>query len=243
MLIVNVCFIKQRLSVIKKLTGVVLLCLLNLQGFSQKYKTISLDFKTLFGDQALVLDSTYTIENNQTVQIENLKFYISNITLYENHKRVWSEKSSYHLYDQAILETHSVKLNVPANTTFDQIKFDVGIDSVTNVSGALGGDLDPTKGMYWTWQSGYINFKLEGTSSLSTHPKKEFQLHLGGYQKPYDALQRVYVKVDNKEQTFILFDVKQFLQQHPLSAQHHIMSPCKEAVSLSQGLIECFKVK
>lgn len=220
-----------------------LLCLLSLQAFSQKDKTISLDFKSVFGEQALVLDSIYIIENNNTIQIENLKFYISNLALYKDHKLVWAEKLSYHLYDQAVSETHSLKLTMPANITYDQLKFDVGIDSLTNVSGALGGDLDPTKGMYWTWQSGYINFKLEGTSSISSHPKKEFQWHLGGYQKPYDALQHIYIMAANKAQPVILFDVKQFLQQHNLSTQHHIMSPSKEAVNLSEGLVECFKVK
>ena len=77
-------------------------------------------------------------------------------------------------------------LEIPEDTEFDAIQFNLGIDSLTNVSGALGGDLDPTKGMYWTWQNGYVNFKLQGTSDLCNNPKNEFEFHLGGYLKPFN---------------------------------------------------------
>ena len=60
-----------------------------------------------------------------------------------------------------------------------RIYFQIGIDSLTNVSGDLDGDLDPALGMYWAWNSGYINMKLEGKSSSCKSVKKEFQFHIG----------------------------------------------------------------
>lgn len=242
LLIADNCFIAC-LSVFKKSAGVVFLCLLGTAMFSQKNKTISLDINSVFCSQILVLDSTYNLQMNHTIRFEALKFYLTNITLYKNNKLVWKEKQSYHLYDQAEIKTHSISILIPSNIIYDKVNFDVGIDSITNVSGALGGDLDPTKGMYWTWQSGYINFKLEGTTSLSTNQKKEFQLHLGGYQKPFCALQRISLNSKNQENISIEFDVKSFIEGINWQTHHHIMSPSNEAVKLSNSMTECFKLK
>lgn len=227
----------------KKPLGVVFIGLWSVSLSAQTEKTISLEFKSVFGNKELIFDSLYVLNENQTIQFENLKFYISNIQLLNHNKVVWQEKQSFHLYDGSNAVTYSIKLQVPQKTNYDKLKFDIGIDSITNVSGALGGDLDPTKGMYWTWQSGYINFKLEGTSSLSTHPKKEFQLHLGGYQKPFTTLQTVYLNRNNETKTIIEFDVESFIEKNNLQMHHHIMSPGNNAVKLSNGIINCFKVK
>ena len=221
--------------------GVIVLCL----GFNLTYsqKTITLNFKAVFGEQELALDSLYLLENNQRITIENLKFYISNIELIKKNKTIWKEKVSYHLYDQSVIATHSLKLNTPSKIEFDKVKFYLGIDSMTNVSGAMGGDLDPTKGMYWTWQSGYINFKLEGTSSLSTHPKKEFQLHLGGYQTPYNTLQTIFLNTGYNENVIVDFDIKHLIEKTNIKAKDHIMSPGDDAVKISAMLYECLKIK
>ena len=45
----------------------------------------------------------------------------------------------------------------------------------------MDGDLDPVHGMYWTWQSGYIQFKLEGLLRDSAGERK-LELHLGGFE-------------------------------------------------------------
>jgi len=185
-------------------------------------------------------DSTYYLKNKATVKFETLKFYISAIQLLNNTKSVWLEKNSYHLCTTDSI-TNTLKIKLPTNIKFNALKFNVGIDSLTNVSGAMGGDLDPTKGMYWTWQSGYINFKLEGQSSLSSHSKKEFQLHLGGYAPPLSALQTITLAVKNKSKIDIVFDVEQFVNSIDLSKQHHIMSPNTQAVILSQLVAKCFK--
>ena len=160
----------------------------------------------------------------------------------QNNKVVYKEKNSFHLYTADSINK-SITLSVPTKLQFDSLKFNLGIDGVTNVSGAMGGDLDPTKGMYWTWQSGYINFKLEGKSSLSTHQKKEFQLHLGGYTQPLNALQTIILSVENKNSTDVVFDVKQFIEEIDLSQQNHIMSPTTQSVILSRLATKCFKIE
>ena len=56
-----------------------------------------------------------------------------------------------------------------------------GVDSLLQRSGVMDGDLDPVHGMYWTWQSGYIQFKLEGLLRDSAGERK-LELHLGGFE-------------------------------------------------------------
>ena len=126
------------------------------------------------------------------------------------------------------------------NISFDQLQFNLGIDSATNVSGALGSDLDPTKGMYWAWQSGYINFKLEGTSPLCTTRNNEFQFHLGGYQKPNYCLQTLSFPINDASKIHLNLDVQTILRQVDLRKTNHIMSPSAEAVLISKIVANAF---
>ena len=87
------------------------------------------------------------------------------------------------------------------------ISFCIGIDSLASVSGALSGDLDPSNGMYWAWQSGYINMKIEGTSSSCKTRKNSFNFHIGGYLKPYNAIKKIEIPI-NKIQNQIIDDLE-----------------------------------
>lgn len=198
--------------------------------------------KSFYGISELVLDSNYLGKNGTGLRIEALRFYISNLRFVQDDSVTWKEKESYHLYDGA-LEKNTFNVIVPAALPFNTVKFDLGIDSLTNVSGAMGGDLDPTKGMYWTWQSGYINFKLEGKSEQCLNPKNEFQLHLGGYQHPHKSLQTITLRVRSKDQLMITFNVEKFLSSVDLRKQDHIMSPANEAVKLSAAAAGCFSIQ
>ena len=118
--------------------------------FCQKNREINLVFNPVFGNQTIAFnDSVYLLKNGNNIKFETLKFYISAIQFYNDGKLVWQEKKSYHLYDATALNHQSIKLSIPSTIKFSRLTFNLGIDSVTNVSGALGNDLDPTKGMYW----------------------------------------------------------------------------------------------
>lgn len=191
--------------------------------------------------KAVVLNDSFDVKGPERIVLEALRFYISGIGLLQNDSLVWKESNSYHLYD--LEEAKGMRLPVPSSVTYNRIRFYIGIDSLTNVSGAMGGELDPVKGMYWTWQSGYINFKAEGWSSASTHPKKEFQLHLGGYENPHNALRQITLSIHPQSDIDVYFDLPQFLQAAELAKRSHIMSPGPEAVKLSVMVAQCFKTK
>jgi hypothetical protein len=175
--------------------------------------------------------------------IDLLKFYISDVQLLYNDKTIWEEPNSYHLVDASQNQSLTFSSNISSGVFFNQLKFNLGIDSATNVSGALGGDLDPTKGMYWTWQSGYINLKLEGRSNRCKKRNNEFQFHLGGYQFPDNSLQTLLLNVHSNDTIVVLMDVGLFLSGIDLSLQNRIMSPGKEAVLLSESLAKIFYVQ
>ena len=200
-------------------------------------------FHPVFHSSVIKFDDTYfKLKSGDSIQFETLKFYISSIIFLNNNVPVWKEENSFHLIDVADEKTTGVLLNTLAAILFNEIKFNLGVDSITNSSGALGGDLDPTKGMYWTWQNGYINFKLEGKSNLCNTRKNEFQFHLGGYQYPYNALQTITLITEQHEQIDINIDLEKLFSEINLVNENEIMSPGKEAVLLSKKVASCFSM-
>ena len=224
------------------LAAVVFLCLQCAVLNSQNKNEIKVVFQPFFGSYPLILDSTYVFENGQ-IEFSTLKFYISNLQFLKNEKIVFKESNSFHLFDASNIKSQNFTFTIPKGLLFTELNFNFGIDSLTNISGAMGGDLDPTKGMYWTWQSGYVNFKIEGTSSLCNNKRQEFQYHLGGYQFPFSALQKISLEVEANNTLFILVDVKKIMETFDLSSLDHIMSPSAEAVRLSYLISQCFSVK
>ena len=210
-----------------------------------KNNDLQLEINILFGDKPLVIHQNYyKIAANDSVLITKLRFYVSNIRFYQDDKFVGAEKQSFHLIDASSKETMRININQKIKKPFNTVKLELGIDSLTNVSGAFGGDLDPTKGMYWAWQSGYINLKLEGKSSRSTHRNHEFEYHLGGYLHPFCAVQTIGLRVKtepNQTEIPIIFDLKPFFDGIDFATQQNIMSPSAEAVLLMQKVSKLFR--
>jgi hypothetical protein len=141
---------------------------------------VKISFINTIKGTALVLDSMeYTNPFNETYAVSRLKYYISNITLNSSQKH-YAETDSYHLIDAADSSSLHFNFNAAANT-YNSISFMVGVDSIKNVSGAQSGALDPANGMFWTWNSGYIMFKLEGRSPASTIFNQRIEYHIGGF--------------------------------------------------------------
>jgi hypothetical protein len=211
---------------------------------SQNPNKQTITYHHRFGTEILQLNTSYYfINNSDSIQFENLKYYISQIEFLKDNKIIWNEEQSYHLLDVATPESCRLSFNIPSSLDFNQLRFCLGIDSITNNSGALGGDLDPTRGMYWTWQSGYINIKIEGKSNLCQTRNHEFQFHLGGYQYPFNSLQTILLNVSDHEPMNVEFDLKQFFKSIDLSKNNHIMSPGLDAVMLSEKISKYFSIE
>ncbi|MCE3296950.1 MAG: hypothetical protein K0R65_2664 [Crocinitomicaceae bacterium] len=182
-------------------------------------------------------------ENVDSVLFESLRFYLSGFELTKKGKSVWKEKESYHLIDAENPASCQINLNFAKNTDFDGLKFNLGIDSITNSGGVKGGDLDPVKGMYWTWQTGYIHFKLEGKSNLCPTRDNQFSLHLGGYSFSQNTMQSLSFDLKNPEKAVLELDLSDFLRGIDFKNLNHVMSPGAEAVRLSQQAAALFLLR
>jgi hypothetical protein len=172
----------------------------------------------------------------ETLRIDALKFYVSNISLWQDTQLVWQDQTTAHLIDATDPLGCQLGLSSSNDKQFNRIKFNLGIDSTSNVSGALAGDLDPTKGMYWTWQSGYINLKIEG------HYDKDFQYHIGGYLAPNNALQQVQLNIIKQHKIQINFDIRALMVYAQTKGLYHIMSPSQDACLLAQKAAQLFSI-
>lgn len=175
---------------------------------------------------------------SDTVAVNTVKFYLQYISISRHNKRIWQSTNS-HLVD--LSESDRIAISTPVDLQVgDSLFFTLGIDSATSVSGVQSGDLDPTSGMFWTWRSGYINLKIEGTSSLSKARDHEFQFHLGGYEQPHPTAQDVHLEIVQDDAATIIFSLGDFLLHTNISSVDHVMSPGESAAKLSKAAATAF---
>lgn len=153
---------------------------------------LTIKFKAVADAQPLELGGSYLNAWGEEYTVSAFKFYIAQIKLINSNTGASYKvnKDEYFLVNFADSATVALSLQaVPA--TYNQISFLLGVDSVRNVSGAQTGALDPAKGMFWTWNSGYIMAKLEGSSPLSNQPNNRFEYHIGGFSGQNNVLKQL----------------------------------------------------
>lgn len=114
-----------------------------------------------------------------TLNFANFKYYVSNIRLKKADGSWWTQPNSYFLLNLVNGTTPSIQLTGVPYGEYTDIEYVLGVDSTRNVSGAQDGALSTDLGMFWTWNSGYIMVKVEGTSPNSG--MGSFAFHLGGF--------------------------------------------------------------
>lgn len=214
------------------------------QLFAQSKDSLHINFKVNFDKFPLELNKEYTTSDKDKIAISTFRCYISNIEIYYADKTVFKEKNSFHLLDLENPNSCIIPITNKNDKIISKVSFSIGIDSLTNTSGALTGDLDPTKGMYWAWQSGYINMKMEGKSP-SCNPeasgrKDEFQFHIGGYLQPYYAMRKKVISVNHHGDVNIVIDASIFFAEIELSKTSSVMIPGKTAMELSDTMVKMF---
>ena len=186
-----------------------------------------------YNNEKIVLNKAYQNNYADNFIINKLQFYISDLRFYSQNKEVLEYHKKYILID--IENENSLKISIPSNLMFDQVLFNIGIDEETNKTGAKGGDLDPIHGMYWTWNSGYINFKLEGLYNNNN----EFMFHIGGFMKPYNTLQKVKINIAKEHSNKLELNFNRFLNSLDFNLDK-ILSPGKNALKSSNMLAKSF---
>lgn len=207
---------------------------------SQEKKDFELVFVSNFNQNPIEKNKWYISKNNDSIQLSTIKFYLTNFRIKNKNSSILLE-NQYHLVD--VLNDKNLNLYIP-NIHFNNgayLVFDLGVDEKLNTSGANSGDLDPINGMFWSWQSGYINFKIEGISPSCNTRKNKFQFHIGGYQIPYETLRTISFKLDsNKNKLVVNLEFSNFFNKINLKTENHIMTPGKDAYTLMNQLVNIF---
>jgi hypothetical protein len=160
--------------------------------------TVKLEFLNNVGSSSLKMDGTYyTNAHGDSFKVTRFNYYISNIKLIGSGSAQYTEAESYHLIQQ--IEPLSTAFNITEVPTgaYTGVTFMIGVDSARNVAGAQTGDLDPTEGMFWDWNTGYIMLKFEGSSPQSSQAGKLLQFHVGGFSGVNSAVRTVTLNFPN----------------------------------------------
>ena len=144
---------------------------------------IKLHLNFLFHGQPLETGKTYQTASGDMVRLQQIRFYIGylyGITADGSRPQIDSGQK-YRLVDTRDSASMLITIPVKKDDSLNGIGFRLGVDSLTQLSGAGTGALDPLNGMYWTWNSGYVAVKMEGQSPASAEPGHQIEYHLGGY--------------------------------------------------------------
>lgn len=152
---------------------------------------ITLEFDNIVGSANLQLNTTntpYVNSKGESYKVTWLTYYVSNIKIKREDGTVFEDpvksdgSAGYYLVDENDAASQEITLqNVPAGN-YTEVTFTIGVDASQVDQGAQTGALDPAKGLFWSWNSGYIFMAIEGVSPASTETGNVFQYHVGGYK-------------------------------------------------------------
>ena len=152
------------------------------------------------GSPLVLSTQKYTNANSDTFMVDIYRYYFTNINLKTASGYSWAQPESYFLVDQA--NPSSLTLHIPhvPRANYTAVEFMIGVDKNRNTSGAQTGALDPANGMFWSWNTGYIMAKLEGTSPQSGDTYKKLTFHLGGFSGANSVIRSYQLSFPNAAQ-------------------------------------------
>lgn len=119
---------------------------------------------------------------NDSLTFTTLKYYISNFKLKKDDGTWWTQPDSYYLVNLSDPASTMLTISGIPMGNYTEVSYVLGVDSTSNVSGAQTGALSTTNAMFWSWNSGYIMVKAEGTCPQAS--SGSFVYHLGGFLGP-----------------------------------------------------------
>lgn len=211
-----------------------------------KGDSLVMQIQLKYGASPLERNKKYMTKSD-TLEIDTFKFYLSNIEIEFDDTSKIELKNNYHLINWDNPKSLLIPIDTRQNKIISKVTFNIGVDSIASVSGALSGDLDPTNGMYWAWQSGYINMKIEGKSNSCKTRKNQFQFHLGGYLKPNYALRKIEIPIQKNQiqngAIKIIADIGNLFSEISLKETNSIMIPGKAAMEIADLSSKIFSVE
>jgi hypothetical protein len=147
------------------------------------------------GNIKFYLGENYVTEAGDTIKFTIFNYYVSNFQFIKEDGSVYTvpKDSCYFLVKADDVESQELHFkNIPAGN-YKGVRFIIGVDSLKSAAPLeeRTGVLDPAtgaQGMYWTWNTGYIFVKAEGTCpAIPDSLQNKFKYHIGlfgGYSTP-----------------------------------------------------------
>ncbi len=213
--------------------------------FGQSTGSIDIPFQFYFHNDRITPGEYYHLptSTSDSIRVDVLKCIISNVTVVAIDGSVHRAENEFFFIDLNDPSSHKITFPIARVDQIKSIQFSIGTDSLTNVDGARGGALDPMHGMYWAWHSGYINFKMEGKTSLSRNHDHSFQYHLGGYLSPFETIQHFQFDLNQKGISAIQMDVLKWMDYIDFTGKSEIMTPGPAAHALAKHLKETITIQ
>jgi len=141
-----------------------------ISGVAEGQSAVVVHHQVKLGEVPVLLGEWQKSDSNVSVRIDKLRWYVSLPPAGKKGSKAWL----LDLADSASLDQQMSRL------VNNRISLLFGIDSAIQVAGVGTGALDPLRGMYWTWQTGYVQWKMEGAIRVDGL-ESPLELHLGGF--------------------------------------------------------------
>jgi hypothetical protein len=139
--------------------------------------TLTVTFNHQFKEKALQLAPTSYVTNaNDTVRFTEIRYYITNVEL-TTKAGTKVNLGNANLIDFLPPNTSSFSINNIPVGNYTSLSYLIGVDSIRNSGGVQEGDLDPSNGMFWTWNTGYVFLRCKGRFGIA---ESAFSLDIGG---------------------------------------------------------------
>jgi len=210
-------------------------------------------FQNMIGDSSLQTGVVYTNAFGEPFSVRAFKYYISNIQLQYADSHIYKINIAPHLVNEMDSTSKQLSFTAPAGT-ITSFQFLLGVDSIINTTGVQTGDLDPAKGMYWVWNTGYIMAKLEGTSAVAKSPGRQFSYDVGGYKNGENAARKITLSMPSasRQEVAVIHTIiikadvlKWFTGAHDIRISEHPMchEPGTLAMDIADNYQQMFSVK
>ena len=172
----------------------------NVSPITKKGGSVILNIDNVIGNQNLEYDKTYSIASGEKYTIKKLKYYISNIQFMKSDGSVTTlqQDSSYFLVDESNSTSMILSLPQVEIGKYLAIRLMIGVDSAKSMAPLekRRGVLDMSglgQDMYWTWNQGYIFFKMEGIYTDFSGKNDDYTYHIGGFGNNGSSLNNIKV--------------------------------------------------
>jgi len=200
----------------------------------------------------LVLGKTYATNHGDSVRLDQVRYWLSNIELERLDGTTWKEEDSYRLIENTDLNVREMfNFEVPTGT-YTKMRFSIGVHANQNFSlDSIQGELSANVGMSWTWNTGYIFNKTEGSFLHSDSGSYQpFLYHIGtdaNYKTVEITFPAPFELKNGKElhghilyKVLNLFDTPNVmdLKQHPVLK----MSPMDQTANVAENYSKAFEI-